>query len=583
MKYSSIPSARSVVHHCKARGIKNIIISPGSRNAPLTISFYEDPFFKCFSIVDERSAAFFALGIAQQLMEPTVVLCTSGSALLNYYPAIAEAFYSDIPLIVLSADRPRYKVDIGDGQTIRQENVFDNHIGYSANLMLDICHATDKIRKYDPNRLGPDETKSQAQVQKFNDAELEKAMQIAISNSTPVHINIPFEEPLYQTIDMSDPLPQVNYTPVQEESGIVEWQEYLKTWQSSSRKMVLVGVNPPNAVERQYLDILAKDPSVIVLTESTSNLFHPNFFPNIDSIIAPIEKSGNREQLFKMLQPEIVLTFGGLIVSKKIKAFLRGYSPVLHWHVDTKKANNTFFCLKKHFKTSPNDFFKYVLEGSPARESGYYAYWAAKKVHYKSKRKEYLSTLAFSDMLVFHEVLDSLPKNYQLQLSNSSTVRYAQLFDLDPSIRVFCNRGTSGIDGSTSTAVGASIYDTNPTLLVTGDLSFLYDSNGLWNNYIKPNFRIIVINNDGGGIFRILPGKEESSNFNTFFETTHNIEIRHLAEMYKFGFESVSNKIDLKKALDNLYKESKKPKILEIKTPRLLNDKILLSYFDFIS
>ncbi|MCK0145598.1 2-succinyl-5-enolpyruvyl-6-hydroxy-3-cyclohexene-1-carboxylic-acid synthase [Arenibacter sp. F26102] len=584
MKYSSIPSARSVVYHCKARGIRNIIISPGSRNAPLTLSFSEDPFFKCFSIVDERCAAFFALGIAQQLGEPTVILCTSGSALLNYYPAVAEAFYSDIPIIVISADRPTYKVDIGDGQTIRQENVFQNHIGYSANLKQDVCHATDRIRKYDPDQLthiGLDQ--SQNLVQKYNDAELDKALSMAFSNATPVHINIPFEEPLYGTVDSSGPIPEVNFTQVQEKGGGEEGQDYLETWQNASRKMILVGVNPPNIVEQRYLEILANDPSVIVLTESTSNLFHPHFFPNIDSIIAPIEKSGNKDELFKKLQPEIVLTFGGLIVSKKIKAFLREYSPLQHWHVDVKKANDTFFCLTKHFKTYPNDFFKYLLDGSSSMQSGYYAYWAGKKVQYKLRRKEYLEQIAFSDMWVFHNVLDSVPKNYQLQLSNSSTVRYAQLFDLDPSISVFCNRGTSGIDGSTSTALGASIYDSNPTLLVTGDLSFLYDSNALWNNYIKPNFRIIVINNNGGGIFRILPGKEDSNNFNTFFETTHNIDIRSLAEMYKFGFESVSNKLDLKNAFVDFYKESEKPKILEIKTPRLLNDKILLSYFDFIS
>ena len=129
MKYSNIPAAQLLIFSCKAAGIKDIVISPGSRNAPLTLSFTGDPFFNCFSIVDERCAAFFALGIAQNQRRPTAIVCTSGSALLNYYPAIAEAFYSDIPLVVLSADRPTYKIDVGDGQTIRQDNVFDRHIG----------------------------------------------------------------------------------------------------------------------------------------------------------------------------------------------------------------------------------------------------------------------------------------------------------------------------------------------------------------------------------------------------------------------------------------------------------------------
>ncbi|MCK0192113.1 2-succinyl-5-enolpyruvyl-6-hydroxy-3-cyclohexene-1-carboxylate synthase [Arenibacter sp. F20364] len=584
MKYSTIPSAQSVVYHCKARDIKNIIISPGSRNAPLTISFTEDPFFNCFSIVDERCAAFFALGMAQQLKQPTVILCTSGSALLNYYPAIAEAFYSDIPIIVISADRPPYKVDIGDGQTIRQENVFENHIGYSANLKQDVCHAAHKVRKYAADQLTDNNVDQfQALVQQYNDETLDKAFNTAITNASPVHINIPFEEPLYETVEESSLIPQVCFLKGPVENIKLEWQDYINSWQSASRKMVLVGVNPPNTIEQRYLEILAKDPTVVVMTECTSNLFHPNFFPNIDSIIAPIEKSDSKDELFKMLQPEIVLTFGGLIVSKKIKAFLRDYTPSIHWHVDTKKANNTFFCLTQHFKTTPNDFFENLLENSTVPESNYYDYWAKKKDHYKLRREKYLQEIPFSDMLVFHLALKGIPRDYQLQLSNSSTVRYAQLFDLDPSIRVFCNRGTSGIDGSTSTAIGASIYDPNPTLLITGDLSFIYDSNGLWNNYIKPNLRIIVINNDGGGIFRILPGKEETDNFNTFFETTHKLNIQSLPEMYQFEFESVSNKIDLNKAFRNFYKESKKPKIMEIKTPRLLNNNILLSYFDFIS
>lgn len=584
MKYSNIPTAQSLVHHCKARGIKNIIISPGSRNAPLTISFSEDPFFNCYSIVDERCAAFFALGISQQLMQPTVILCTSGSALLNYYPAIAEAFYSDIPLIVISADRPSYKVDIGDGQTIRQENVFEKHIGHSVNLKQDVCHATHKIRKYDPDQLAEENIdQSQILVQEYNDKALNKALNIVIANNTPVHINIPFEEPLYETVEESPLLPQIELLKKQGENGLDEWQDYIHSWQNASRKMVLVGVNSPNAVEKMYLEILAKDPTVMVMTECTSNLFHPNFFPNIDSIIAPIEKSANKEELFKMLRPEIVLTFGGLIVSKKIKAFLRDYTPLMHWHVNPKKAYNTFFSLTKHFKTTPNELFKNLLANPSSQESNYYDYWTKRKDHYKLRRQQYLLEIPFSDMWVFHKTLESIPSNYQLQLSNSSTVRYAQLFDLEPSIRVFCNRGTSGIDGSTSTAIGASIYESSPTLLITGDLSFIYDSNGLWNNYIKPNFRIIVINNGGGGIFRILPGKEETDNFNTFFETTHNLNFQSIAEMYNFEFESVSNKIDLIEALGSFYKASEKPKILEIKTPRLLNNNILLSYFDFIS
>src|SRR5690606_26819486 len=170
MKFSDKPLSQTLVALCREKGIEHIVISPGSRNAPLTLGFANDSYFKCFSIVDERAAAFFALGIAQQLQKPVAVVCTSGSALLNYYPAVAEAFYSDIPLLVFSADRPAEFIDIGDGQTIRQENVFENHILYSANLKQEDAH------------------------QKYNETQINIAINTSLELQGPVHINAPFEE-----------------------------------------------------------------------------------------------------------------------------------------------------------------------------------------------------------------------------------------------------------------------------------------------------------------------------------------------------------------------------------------------------
>lgn len=583
MKYSSIPVAQSVVAHCKAKGIQNIIISPGSRNAPLTIGFTEDSYFKCFSIVDERSAAFFALGIAQNLRVPVAVVCTSGSALLNYYPAVAEAFYSDIPLVVISADRPRYKIDVGDGQTIRQDNVFHRHIGYSANLKQDVTHASDRVLRYAPEYIDGSLTSAQKEVQGYNDSELNKAMSIAITTGLPVHINVRFEEPLYDKLENPSVSPEIEKVRVSGDEGLELIKDCASFWNTKQRKMVLVGVNDPNKVDQKFLDFLADDPSVIVLTETTSNLHHPNFFPSIDSIIAPIEKSEEKEKLFKKLQPDILLTFGGLIVSKKIKAFLREYKPQQHWHIDNVKSYNTFFSQTHHFKMEVDTFFKQFTNQTKWVSSNYFKFWNSVKNNYIIKRDQYLTQIDFSDMLAFQIISESIPESYQLQLSNSSTVRYAQLFDLKPSLNVFCNRGTSGIDGSTSTAIGASRYAKSPTLLITGDLSFLYDSNGLWNNYIRPDFRIIVVNNDGGGIFRILPGKEDTFNFERFFETKHDLKVRKYCEMFDFEYFFSDNEDSLKFAISAFYEPSESPKLLEVSTPRLLNDKILLAYFDFIS
>ena len=576
--YSDIPSAQTLVLYFKSRGVKHIVISPGSRNSPLTIGFTKNSFFSCYSIVDERCAAFFALGMAQQLQEPVAVVCTSGSALLNYYPAVAEAFYSDIPLIVVSADRPSYRIDIGDGQTIRQENVLEKHIGYSANLKQDISHASETVSKWGKSLL----IETQEEIQEYNERELVNALQIARWKSTPVHINIPFEEPLYGV--MEKPVLQIaeKKTDVPINSSEEDWSDYTAVWKSSGPKMILVGVNQPNAIAKEVLEALAQDGNTLVFTETTSNMHHPEFFPSIDSVIAPIEKSENREELFKALQPNILVTFGGLIVSKKIKAFLRKYQPKEHWHIDPKKAYDTFFCLSKHVKANPNDFFGAVLT-LETQKSDYKIRWQEVKKHYEVRRKAYLDKIPFSDFTVFDQVIRHIPKGYQVHLANSSTVRYAQLFPMDASLNVFCNRGTSGIDGSTSTAVGASIHTEEPTLLITGDLSFFYDSNGLWNAHIRPNFRIILINNSGGGIFRILPGKEDTAEFSTFFETYHDFTAEHLAQMYGLEYLKADNKDELTEGLSNFYTTSLKPKILEISTPRLLNNKILLGYFDFIS
>ncbi|MDE3743397.1 2-succinyl-5-enolpyruvyl-6-hydroxy-3-cyclohexene-1-carboxylic-acid synthase [Maribacter polysaccharolyticus] len=582
MKYSSIPLAQTVVMHCKAKEIRDIVISPGSRNAPLTIGFTEDPYFNCFSIVDERSAAFFALGMAQQLKRPVAVLCTSGSALLNYYPAVAEAFYSTIPIVVLSADRPFYKIDVGDGQTIRQDHVFHRHIGYSAHLKQDVSHATGKVRKYAPHYIDKDVEGLQNEIQAFNDKELEKAIALAYGQRLPVHINVPMEEPLYDKV--AHPFVHPPLSKKEESVATLDSLDgFLQQWNAAKRKMVLVGVNGPNSIEGDFLDGLGNDPSVIVLTETTSNLHHPRFFPSIDSIIAPIEKSGQREELFKALQPDILLTFGGLIVSKKIKAFLRKYKPGQHWHIDPLRANDTFFALNHHFKEPANDFLKRFLPKVNLVESGYFEFWNQKKSNYGFKRAEYLQSIPFSDFKAFKYIFDRIPDGVQLQMANSSTIRYAQLFDIKPTVEVFCNRGTSGIDGSVSTAVGAAMANGKPTVLITGDLSFFYDSNGLWNNYLRSDFRIILINNEGGGIFRILPGQEESETYATYFETAHHLNAEHLCKMYGLEYCAVDEENTLRNALDGFFENAVGPKLIEVKTPRLLNNKILLEYFDFIS
>jgi len=545
--------------------IKTVVISPGSRNAPLTIGFSNHPNIKALSVVDERSAAFFGLGIAQQTQKPVALVCTSGSALLNYYPAIAEAFYSKIPMVVISADRPKHLIDIGDGQTIRQENVFKNHILYSANL------------------------KEDSNAKNQNLALIVKALNVSISKKGPVHINVPFDEPLYETVsEIQDVIANEVKQSVEkmtiykgnninvianEVKQSVNLEPFFTIWNTAIKKLILVGSHFPDEELQTVLNEMVKDDSVLVMTETTSNLYHPKFINSIDQLIFSLDD----EQL-KELQPDVLITLGGMVVSKKIKQFLRKYPPKHHWHVDELTKLDTYYCLTEFVQEKASKFLVDLQVQHQPINSNYQQKWLKEKENRVKNHQEILAKSSYSDLKVFEKILESIPNNSNLQLSNSATIRYSQLFDINKTIRVFCNRGTSGIDGSTSTAVGAAFANKNSTVFITGDLSFFYDSNALWNHYIPNNFRIILINNSGGGIFRFIPGPQ-NTNATEYFETPHQLTAKHLAKMYNFAYQSVKDLGALEVAFDAFYEASHQPKILEIFTPKEMNDVVLKNYF----
>ncbi|MGK0307752.1 MAG: 2-succinyl-5-enolpyruvyl-6-hydroxy-3-cyclohexene-1-carboxylate synthase [Urechidicola sp.] len=551
-QYPKNELAQLTIASCIAHQLEHVVISPGSRNAPLTIGFYNHPNIKTYSIVDERCAAFFALGLAQQLQKPVAVVCTSGSALLNYYPAVSEAFYSDIPLVVISADRPKHLIDIGDGQTVRQENVFENHCLFSANLI-----ANDGSKDENLNLL-------------------DYALRVATYENGPVHINVPFDEPLYDVVDELVALEPTNTEIGEEPIALEELEQYASIWNSSTKKMVLIGANYPDELLQVQLNKIIEDDSVIVVTETTSNVYNKQFINSIDKVIFPLDAID-----FEALQPEILLTLGGMIVSKKIKQYLRKHQPKHHWHVDSKKAFDTYFCLDKHFDISPQLFFSQFFFLTSAIESEYQSSWLKIKEHRGTQHATYLESCPYSDLKVFESVLESIPNNTHLQLGNSSIIRYTQLFDMNTSLDIFCNRGTSGIDGSTSTAIGAAHVNKNQTVFITGDISFFYDSNALWNKHIKNDFRIILINNNGGGIFKVIPGPK-ATNALSYFETPHGLTAMQLCEMYKIEYSTANNLNELNVSLPDFYTESEHPKLLEVFTPSQENDTVLKEYFKAI-
>ncbi|HSY75337.1 MAG TPA: 2-succinyl-5-enolpyruvyl-6-hydroxy-3-cyclohexene-1-carboxylic-acid synthase, partial [Bacteroidia bacterium] len=491
------------------KGLRHAVISSGSRNAPIVIAFDAQKKIECLSVIDERSAGFFALGIAQQTGNPVALICTSGSAVLNYAPAIVEAFYQKIPLIILTADRPVEWIDQDDGQTIRQQNVFAPYIKASFTLPADANH---------PDELWYAE---RAVSEAFNIAS-EK------DNQGPVHINIPLREPLY-----GEALSRVKFKNIEVASVLRKLEEktekeVLNEWNKAKKKMIICGLHKPDKKLNELLSKLANDDSVIVMTESTSNLFDNKFVSSIDGYFESLTDSEKKE-----LQPEILITLGGPVTTKKFKAYLRKYKPQQHWHISISSSHvDTYQSLSRVFPVNEAEVFALLVKAKSKSKSGYAK--RIKQIEDKAHKAldKYCKQIPFSDLKVFQSLLNNLPHSSDVQLGNSTPIRYANLFDVNKTgAHFYSNRGVSGIDGSVSTAAGAAYVSDNITTLITGDLAFFYDSNGLWNKHLPENLRIIVINNSGGGIFRIIDSKD-SPLLEKYFEATHSIKAEPFAKAY---------------------------------------------------
>jgi 2-succinyl-5-enolpyruvyl-6-hydroxy-3-cyclohexene-1-carboxylate synthase len=543
------------------KGLKHIIISPGSRNAPVILSFASNPNISAFSIVDERSAAFFALGIAQQTNKTVAIACTSGTAALNYAPAIAEAYYQKIPLLVLTADRPEELIDQGDGQTIRQKNLYKNYIKGSFEISEDFN--TEK---------------------EFNDAVrlINKAINLTIfPDKGPVHINLPFSEPIYNEVEsnnwkVKNIRPRINFFDLKEEDII----SFAERWNKYGKKLIIAGKMNPNTALSRLINKVADDPSVVVLSETTSNLNNGCSCPCIDRVVSTFLPG--EAEAFK---PELLVTFGGIVVSKMVKEFIRSNKPIEHWNIDPVDYRmNTYQCLSDGIQAEPFVFCSEMNKQNVPQKSNYKELWQERNSRSELRHKEFLKDCDYSDLKVFETILNAIPENSQLQLGNSTPVRYAQLFKTGKNLVSYSNRGTSGIDGTVSTAAGACHASNQLTTLIVGDLGFFYDSNALMNNYLSPRLRIIIINNSGGGIFRFIPGPDKTLHLQEFFETKHNWSAEHIAINFNVHYDSARNLSELTFLLQHFYDPIffDNPAILEIFTPNEKNAEILRSYFKYL-
>lgn len=551
-------SVQDLLDLLKAHDIKDVVVSPGSRNAPLSISFEADDFFNVFNIVDERSAAFFALGMSQQSGKPVVITCTSGSAALNYAPAIAEAYYQKIPLIAITADRPAHWIDQGDGQTIQQKDVFGPHVLYS-------------------NQLDGNEMDDESSW--FNSRIINEAIHKATGEiKGPVHLNIPFREPLYGTVQKKrkDKAKLVKATATGTMIGPENLASLQEELNSAPRILVLCGLLPRDKELEEMLSLFASSNRVAVLTETTSNLNGKKFISTIDRLIMTFDQKD-----VEKFKPDLLLTIGNQLISKKIKALLRKHPPSEHWHIGREHGLlDTFKCLSRQIEVSPRVFFTQVGICTDAKRS--YSEWILERdKKNQSNAEKFIRKAPYSDLKVFNELLPKIPEGSNLQMGNSSVVRYIQLFNLDGAISCNGNRGTSGIDGSTSTAFGAAWERRKNTTLISGDLSFLYDSNALWMNYQSNYLRIIVINNGGGGIFKIIDGPSTTPYLSKHFESKHKLSVKELAKHAGLRYKLSAKENELEDGIKWLYR-GRKPGILEIRTAEIENESVLKDYFKYL-
>ncbi len=544
----------------KAGGIHRLVVSPGSRNAPVITVFCNDPDFHCISIVDERSAAFFALGMALALNEPVAIVCTSGSAALNYAPAIAEAYYQHVPLLVLTADRPVEWIDQADGQTIRQRDVFAGYVRRSVEL--------------------PQQTNSKDALW-FNDRLISEALNTLTNPAGgPVHINLPFAEPLYGFGgNDQESAKRIHQLTLSSQLTIASLNLFKQEWENHPRKMILAGQFAPHDDVTELLHYLAHEKDMVVLTETTTNADDDAFIQTIDRCLSAI---GSKKADYT---PDMLITLGGQVVSKRIKSFLRKAQIMTHWHIDPIDWQiDTYQHLTHGVQLSAAEFLKQILSLPLSKNNQqYFTNWQHIKQTSQIKHNDFLSNCSFTDLKVFETVFEAVPSQYDIHLANSTPVRYAQLFDHTKNTKFLSNRGTSGIDGCTSTAAGYCYASQHPSLLITGDLAFFYDSNALWNPNLPKNLRIILINNQGGGIFRYIDGPDTTNLLETYFEARHQTTASHLAKAYHVDYMEAADLSSLKQLLPAFFAPNERPVILEIHTPPEQSAATLRAYFDYLA
>lgn len=533
-----------VAEICHRKGVTHAILCPGSRCAPLTIAFSRHPGIKTFSIPDERSAGFIALGIAQQTKAPVVIICTSGTATFNFGPSVAEAFFQEIPLLIFTADRPAEWVGQQDGQTIFQTALYGRHVKGSYETLPDTAEGYDE------------------HVNRIVNEGINKAV---TGIPGPIHINFPFSEPLYPE---NTPKPRdvrtIEAPALTQELTTEIISQLIANWNDSEKILLMGGQHDHNDTLVHLVSRFAEKYQLPVVSDITGNLHACiNLIGKSDLFLAGLADKETEE-----LRPDLLITFGKSILSKSMKLFLRKHKSKYHWHIrEEGPVADTFRSLTRHITMNPVTFFETFH--SKFKESGSDAFlnsWLKHEGHAKTETDRLRLEKRLSEPGAVSLLLQQLPEICVLHLANSMSVRYANYVGLESHdmVEVYSNRGTSGIDGCTSTALGHALSDNRLHILITGDLAFFYDRNAFWHNYPAKNLRILLINNHGGLIFDVIDGPSSVPEKDEYFVTHQALDAQSLCSEFGLIYMKATTHEELNKALPRFLNKETGTAVLEI-------------------
>jgi len=518
-------------------GARHVLIAPGSRNAPLTQLFTSHKSFICHSIVDERSAGYVALGMARQLGQAVVVVTTSGTAVLNLSPAIAEAFHQQIPLLVLTADRPREIISQFNNQVCDQRAPYFNFSKGFFEL--------------------PAELREEGDLEQGIQA-VEKLFEEAVSYPPgPVHLNLPLTEPLYAPLP--DSILSRRETKLNSETYSSETSSGAGFDMSGRKVMILAGMGFSDSALELALEKLQAGSQTVVVAENISNLSSELFISVPELVLA-----GASDKERTSLAPDLLITFGQQVVSKRLKLFVQSLGDLEIMELD--RSPDLADLLEE-------------LTGTEEMDNPYQRLW--KEIEDRECRRAvtYLSQASFGNLSAVTRILEAAPPHTVIHLGNSATIRNSQLIRARPDLDYYSNRGISGIDGSLSAAAGAAMVSDHQHLILLGDLSFVYDSNALWNKNFPENLKIVVLNDGGGGIFRLLDGPGQMEFFEEFSVTHHPVSLELLSGAFGRRFARATNLEELDHQIGALYTPGTSLSVLEVDTTTSENSRIFKELF----